>query len=120
VPYDSSNDGGYWGNVGDTAEEFCEEDLGTESEVIGVEVFDDNLYVAWLEKEVDDSGLYIIDESGKRIGNLPTGLQLDIKRAELEGNPLATDYGPCDGKWMVYFGGVYRCDIDVRDGYLNS
>jgi len=60
-----------------------------------------------------DFDFYVINEDGRKVGNLPSGLKIDIIGAK--GNPLATDYEVCNEKWMFLVNGVYRCDVNPED-----
>ncbi|MBT3324159.1 hypothetical protein HN840_01885 [archaeon] len=66
-----------------------------------------------LRKNLVDDNIFVIDENGKKVRNLSDGLKLNIKSAN--GNPLATDYGPCNTRWMFLVNEVYRCDVSPLD-----
>ncbi len=66
-----------------------------------------------LRKNLVDDNIFVIDENGKKVRNLSDGLKLNIKIAN--GNPLATDYGPCNTRWMFLVNEVYRCDVSPLD-----
>jgi len=119
APNSGHTDGGYF--VNDTGDSSFEgfEGLGWEDQpdrrVIAEEELEDERLpyaMAYLDWKDQISDVYIFNEDGNRVGNLPTGLIWDIESAQ--GGPLATDY-MCEGKWMVRVNGVYRCDVDLDD-----